>query len=194
MPADDELSWPADVVEVAKVTDAWGVKGWFRVHAYAANAQAVFASKRWYLQGPDNRPRPLGAPALPKLLHIIETKEHGDGIVSSAQEVLDRSGAEALKGARIFISRSSFPTVGDGEFYWIDLIGLSVINRAGESLGTVTDLIDTGPHSVLRLGYPSVDDKGAPVEAERLIPFVATYIDSVQLDQKRIVADWGLDY
>ncbi|ACB32957.1 16S rRNA processing protein RimM [Leptothrix cholodnii SP-6] len=194
MAAADESSWPADVVEVAKVIDAWGVKGWFRVHPYAADAQAVFTSRRWYLQGPDNRPRPKDAPALPRLLHVTEVKEHGDGIVACAPEVADRSAAEALKGARIFVSRASFPTVGDGEYYWIDLIGLSVVNRDGESLGTVTDLIDTGPHSVLRLGYPSVDDKGAPVEGERLIPFVAAYIDSVQLDQKRIVADWGLDY
>jgi len=88
----------------------------------------------------------------------------------------------------VFVSRTSFPTPEEGEYYWIDLIGMSVVNRAGEALGTVTDLIDTGPHSVLRLA-----DEAAP-EGERMIPFVAAYIDDVSLADKRITVDWGLDY
>jgi 16S rRNA processing protein RimM len=114
--------------------------------------------------------------------------------VATAQELPDRNAAEAMKGARIFIARSSFPTAGDGEFYWIDLIGLSVVNRQGEALGTVTGLIDTGPHSVLRIARPDAPAGAAPEAAERLIPFVAAFIDDVDLAQKRITVDWGLDY
>ncbi len=65
-------------------------------------------------------------------------------MVATAQELPDRNAAEAMKGARVFIARSSFPTAGDGEFYWIDLIGLAVVNRQGEALGEVVGLIDTG--------------------------------------------------
>jgi 16S rRNA processing protein RimM len=194
MPADDDLSWPADAVEVARVLDAWGVKGWFHVQSYASDAQAVFAAKRWFLLPPEGKLRPKDAPALPGVLQILQAKVHGDGIVASAQGVADRVDAEALRGARVFVSRSSFPKAADGEYYWIDLLGLTVVNRSGELLGTVTDLIDTGAHSVLRLSFPDADDKGQPVEGERLIPFVGAYIDSVQLEHKRIVADWGLDY
>jgi 16S rRNA processing protein RimM len=61
----------------------------------------------------------------------------------------DRDAAEALTGARIFVSRASFPTPDDNEFYWVDLIGLAVRNRAGWTLGTVSHLIETGPHCVL---------------------------------------------
>jgi hypothetical protein len=49
-----------------------------------------------------------------------------------------------------FVSRASFPRSAEDEFYWVDLIGLDVVNREGEALGKVVGLLDTGPHSVLR--------------------------------------------
>jgi 16S rRNA processing protein RimM len=191
---DEEVVWPEDAIEVAKVIDAWGIKGWFKVHPYAADPQAVFSSRRWYVQPAADRPRPQGAPALPRLLRITTAKEHGDGVVASAQEVPDRNAAEALKGARIFVSRSSFPTAGEGEYYWIDLIGLQVVNHANEVLGTVADLIETGAQTVLRLVRTETDADGKSRDVETLIPFVAAYIGEVSLEQRRIVADWGLDY
>ena len=109
-------------------------------------------------------------------------------VVAQAQEVEDRSGAEALRGARIFIGRSSFPTADTDEYYWVDLIGMSVVNKQGDALGAVVGLIDTGPHSVLRI------QSGDPKAEERLVPFVAAYVDDVNMAEKRITVDWGLDY
>ena len=75
-----------------------------------------------------------------------------------------------------------------------DLIGLRVVNREGEALGTVAGLIDTGPHSVLRVAPEEPPAAVEPHEAERLIPFVGAYIDAVSIEQKLITVDWGLDY
>ena len=113
-------------------------------------------------------------------------------MVAQAQDISDRNAAEALRGARVFVSRASFPSADPDEYYWVDLIGLSVINREGESLGTVSGLLDTGPHSVLRIAPPNAR---ADVEAaERLVPFVAAYVLDVNLAERRITVDWGLDY
>ena len=124
----------------------------------------------------------------------MQAKEHGDGIVAQAHEIPDRNAAEALHGARIFVSRQSFPTADPDEFYWVDLIGLAVSNREGVVLGSVVGLIDTGPHSVLRVAPDAVPEGQTAQEAERLIPFVGAYVDSVSLPERRIVVDWGLDY
>lgn len=194
LPHDDDVAWPDDAVEVARVQDAWGIKGWLRVQPHAADPQALFSSRRWFLQPPAGKPRPKDAPPLPRLLHVTLVKEHGDGIVASVREAADRNGAEALKGARIFVSRQSFPSTDDGEYYWVDLIGLEVVNREGESLGTVAEMIDTGPHCVMRLEQASTDAAGKARTVERMIPFVAAYIDGVDLPGRRITADWGLDY
>jgi 16S rRNA processing protein RimM len=123
------------------------------------------------------------------LLRVREAKEHSGTVVAQAQEVDDRNAAEALKGARIFIPRSSFPTAGTDEFYWVDLIGLSVVNREGVELGRVKELLSTGPQTVLVIEY---EEAGKP--AERMIPFVAAYVDNVDLAAKRITVDWQADY
>jgi 16S rRNA processing protein RimM len=191
--SEPDTTLPPDAIEVARILGPWGIKGWVRIQSYAADAQAVFSSKRWFLQPAEGQHGPAAA-AIPPLLQVTLVKEHGDGIIATAVEIPDRDTAERLKGARIFVSRASFPSAGVGEYYWVDLMGLDVVNRDGAVLGVVADLLDTGAHSVLRVTYPTQDAKGQPQQGERLIPFVAAYIDDVSLEQRRIVADWGLDY
>jgi len=195
-PVGADSAWPEDAIEVGRIVDAWGLKGWIKVQPFAGDPQALFSSRRWFLLPSEKTGplRPAGAAAIPSLLKISQVKDHGDVVVALAQEVPDRNAAEALRGARVFIGRASFPSAGPDEFYWVDLIGLNVVNRAGDRLGSVAGLIDTGPHSVLRVAPEGVPVGVSAQEAERLIPFVATYVDEVSLEQRRIVVDWGLDY
>ena len=209
-PAGAQADWPEDAIEVGRIVDAWGLKGWLKVQPFASDPQALFSSRCWYLK-PSERTgivRPVGvagvaAGAFPALLNISQVKDHGELVVAQAQEVPDRNAAEALRGARIFVGRASFPTAAPDEFYWIDLIGLAVVNRQGERFGTVAGLLDTGPHSVLRVVPDAASARMSeqdpqhpqhPQESERLIPFVAAYIDDVSLERRTITVDWGLDY
>ena len=190
----DELAFPDDAIEVGRVLGAWGIKGGIRVQPFSKDPEALLSAKRWFIRPPEGLGAKLGVLSFPTSLRVTHSKVHGDSVVATAQQLPDRNAAEAMQGARIFISRSNFPSAGDGEFYWIDLIGLAVVNRQGEALGTVTDLIDTGAHSVLRLRRPDVVE-GASLEAsERLIPLVAAFIDDVSLAERRITVDWGLDF
>jgi 16S rRNA processing protein RimM len=177
---------PPDAIEVGRIADAWGVKGWFKVIPHSASPEALFSSRRWFL-----RPSEKGAPAFSgtALMRIREAKEHSDTIVAQAHDIDDRAIAESLKGVRIFVPRSSFPTAGDDEYYWVDLIGLDVVNREGVALGRVADLMATGPQTVLVLEFEDGDKKG-----ERMIPFVAAYVDNVDLAAKKITVDWQPDY
>ena len=187
-----DAGWPADALEVGRIGDAWGLKGWFKVQSYASPPEAILSARRWHL-------RPAGpGPAtsrLPGWLEIREIREHGGGIVALAEGIADRNGAEALRGARIHVERASFPKAATDEFYWADLEDLEVVNRDGVVLGRIVGLIDTGPHSVLRVAPPAPaaadTDEGA---GERLIPFVSAYVDSVDLAGRRVVVDWGLDF
>ncbi|HYD75090.1 ribosome maturation factor RimM [Ramlibacter sp.] len=178
---------PADAVEVGRIHDAWGIKGWFKVQPHSASPEALFSSRRWYLQPPEKAVKPAFAGTV--LLRVREAKEHSDSVVAKALEVDDRDAAEALKGARIFVPRSSFPTPADDEYYWVDLIGLAVVNREGVELGTVRDLLSTGPQTVLVIGYQDGDKP-----AERMIPFVSAYVDQVDIAGRRITVDWQPDY
>ena len=200
-PSLDPAALPADAVEVGRIADAWGIKGWFKVLPHSASPEALFSSKRWYLLPPEKqqtRPARAAASATPTtslpwtepwLLKVKEAKEHSDSIVACSADVTDRNGAEALKGARVFVSRSSFPTPEDGEYYWVDLMGLPVTNREGVSLGVVHDLLATGPQTVLVL---HAEESGKNVE--RMIPFVNAFVDKVDLQARCITVDWQPDY
>ena len=177
---------PADAIEVGRIADAWGVKGWFKVLAHSASPEALFSSRRWYLQPSERGAKTFAGTAL---LRILEAKDHSGGVVALAHDIEDRAAAEVLKGARVFVPRSSFPTASPDEFYWVDLIGLEVVNREGIALGKVRDLMATGPQTVLVLEY---DEQGVP--AERMIPFVSAFIDTVDFPTKKITVDWQPDY
>jgi 16S rRNA processing protein RimM len=194
---------PADAIEVGRIADAWGIKGWFKVLPHSASPEALFSSKRWYLLpsdrvvGGSKSPTAKSAAASagaskPVLLKIKEAKEHADTVVASSLDIADRNQAEALKGARIFVPRSSFPTAGTDEYYWVDLLGLDVFNREGVALGQVKDLMSTGPQTVLVLAQASVEP-GKPA-IERMIPFVSAFVDNVDLLGRKITVDWQLDY
>jgi 16S rRNA processing protein RimM len=193
--AGDTSACPEDAVEVGRIVAPWGVKGWVKVQPFARDPQALFASRRWFLKPPEasGPRRPASAAVLlPPLLEMTEVKHHGDGVVALAQGIGDRGAAEALQGARVFVSRANFPTPGADEFYWVDLIGSTVLNLQGEMLGTVSGLIDTGPHSVLRIVPEGADPQDEA--SQRLVPFVGAYVHDVNLADKRITVDWGLDY
>ena len=191
VPGLEPAELPADAIEVGRIADAWGIKGWFKVLPHSASPEALFSSKRWYLQPSERGAKTFNGTIL---LSIKEAKEHSDSLVAAAHEVAGRSEAERLKGARVFVSRSSFPAAGIDEYYWVDLIGLPVVNREGVALGEVKDLLSTGPQTVLVLEYPK-DDGGEPGRAgERMIPFVSAYVDKVDVPGRRILVDWQTDY
>lgn len=184
---------PDDAVEVGRIHGAWGVKGWIKVQPYSSDPQALFSSKRWFLKPPESAAAKPSA-SWPEVLRVSQAREHGDGIVAAIHDLNDRNAAESLRGGRIFVPRSSFPSATSDEFYWVDLIGLAVVNRDGALLGDVTGLLDTGAHSVLRIRPREAPPEATAESVERLIPFVAAYIDKVDMPARRIEVDWGLDF
>lgn len=179
-------AWPADAIEVGRILDAWGVKGWFKVQAYSGHGDALFNAKRWSLRSSGPKPGQ-------RQITITSVREHGEGIVAKAEGIDDRNAAEQLRGWELHLSRSEFPKAGDGEYYWVDLIGLDVVNRDGAALGRVIGLIDTGPHCVFRIAPVGAAEPLKP-DQERLIPFVGAFVDEVDLTARLIKVDWGLDY
>jgi 16S rRNA processing protein RimM len=203
-PSLETAALPADAIEIGRITDAWGIKGWFKVLPHSASPEALFSSKQWFLMPPDRPMKPsrageaAAAAATPSawteplLLQVKEVKNHSDTVVACAQNLDDRNAAESLRGARIFVPRSSFPAAAEGEYYWVDLLGLRVLNREGLDLGEVRDLMSTGPQTVLVIEAAPETEGGKPVE--RMIPFVAAFVDGVDLPGQRITVDWQPDY
>jgi 16S rRNA processing protein RimM len=155
----------------------------------------LFSAKSWFLQAPDAKFRPGFKAFMGTVtVSVDESKTHSDSVVAKIDGLDDRNEAESLRGCRIFLPRSAFPKASKDEYYWVDLIGLNVINREGIALGYVRDLMATGPNSVLCIEYQATREDGSSKAEERMIPFVSAYVDSVDTAGKLITVDWQPDY
>lgn len=177
---------PNDLVLVGYISGAYGVNGWIRVKPYSPDADALLHARTWWLDRPE--------------LHDVDMRQaklHGGDVVAELVGVAGRDAAEALKGATVQIRRSHFPVLSDGEFYWLDLIGLAVLNLQGECLGSVRDLMHSGAHPILMVAANSLQSEaGIPDEkrSDILIPFVDRFVKTVDLASKQMTVDWGMDY
>jgi 16S rRNA processing protein RimM len=152
-----------------------------RIKPYSSDGDALLAAKTWWLDKPE--------------LHDVEmmqAKRHNDEVVARLMGVSGRDAAEALKGATVQIRRSHFPALDNDEFYWVDLIGLAVVNERGEHLGMVGDLMDNGAHPILRVEPPVAE--GEKPRPELLIPFVDQFVKTVDQAARLITVDWEADY
>ncbi|MFO1413067.1 MAG: ribosome maturation factor RimM [Burkholderiales bacterium] len=165
---------------MGRIAAPYGVKGWVKVQPLTSEAATLLGHPQWWV-----RRRGSGGAWQ---AHTLESgKQHGATLLAQLSGLPDREAAALLAGAEVGVPRSALPPVREGEFYWSDLAGLAVVNREGVALGTVAAVEDYGAHPVLR-----VDP--AEGKAARLIPFVAAYVDRVDLAARRIEVDWQPDY
>lgn len=167
----------SEIVVLGRLADPYGIRGWLHLYPYGDDPLAWRQIATWSI-GKEGGPwREIGLNGL---------KTHGDGLVVSLEGVSDRSAAEALRGMLIGAPRDALPATGEDEFYWADLLGLLVVNEAGETLGTVAGLIETGANDVLRVL--------AGDGTERLLPFVDAVVLAVEREAGRIRVAWGADW
>lgn len=165
-----------NLVTMGKVVDAFGILGFIKIKTDTiATAISLGHYQNLYLKVKEQW----------TLYKVTKSFPHDNILNAKLEGINDRDQAISLKGNLVGIPRTEFPNIQDpDEFYWVDLIGLTVINQENIILGTVSNLMESGANSVL-----VVDG-----ETEHLIPFVGAYITKVDLAQKQIIVDWGIDY
>jgi len=164
---------------MGRVAAPYGVHGWVKVLPLSAAPETLLSHRQWWIRKRDD-----DGPWQP--YDLESGKKHGATLLAQLSGLTDREAAARLAGADIGVPRAALPAAGENEFYWADLVGLAVVNRQGVMLGSVAAVEDFGAHPILRVA----GDDGP----QRLIPFVAAYIDGVAMAERRIDVDWQPDY
>lgn len=154
------------LVRLGKVVRALGLKGLLGV---AGTEGALGELERVTLRR-EGRPD--------RLVKVELARPQGRLWALGVDGVADRTAAEQWVGAEVLAEREDLGEAEEGAFYWADLEGLEVVTAAGQPVGKVTGLLETGAVDVLQV----TGDRG-----EVLIP-LAPYVD-VQLERRRIVVD-----
>ena len=167
------------VVQVGAVGAPFGVNGWAHVRSYTDPPSNLLGYAPWQLRGETGT---NGAGWMPI---DVEAQRHGGGLIARFAGVRNRDAAAELRGRGIGVLASVLPVLEQGEYYWRDLIGSQVVNKAGVHIGEVQRLFATPAHDVLVV----VDDIG-----ERLIPFVGEWVVGVFPGCQRVIVDWEADW
>ncbi|MBZ0104518.1 MAG: ribosome maturation factor RimM [Sulfuricella denitrificans] len=153
----------------------FGVRGWVKIYAHTEYSDSLLDYPAWW----------LGKNGQWREVRVQDSEVHSKSLVVHLEGCDDRDAAAALRGSEIAVPRDALPEPAENEYYWADLIGLSVLNSEQQALGMVSELLETGANDVL------VVQQG---EQERLIPFVPHVIQEVNLAAGTIRVDWGLDW
>jgi 16S rRNA processing protein RimM len=167
---------PQGMLLLGRVHGAFGIRGEHKLESFTDPGSAIFRYQPWLLRDAQGRERELTG---------VRGREGGKGLVATFPGIDDRDSAEALRGAELYAPRSALPPPRPGEYYWVDLEGLRVVNVEGADFGTVSHLFSTGANDVLV----------ARGDRERMIPFLEPdYIRSVDFDAGVVTVDWDADF
>ena len=161
---------------LGRIVGAFGVRGQIKIESWTEPREAIFRYQPWILRDAAGAEREFNG---------ARGKASGKHLVATFPDVEDRDAVEALRGIEILVPRSALPPPKPGEFYWVDLEGLRVVNTEGVDFGRVSHLFSTGANDVLV----------ANGDRERLIPFVEPdYVKSVDFDAGLVTVDWDPDF
>ena len=100
-------------------------------------------------------------------LTLEKLKDDGKGgAIARLAGVADRTAAEALRGTALTVPRSALPPLGDGEYYYADLIGLPAVSTEGEALGVCVAVENFGAGDVIEIEKPDGARFMVPMRAE----------------------------
>src|SRR3989338_6097133 len=124
-----------DDIAIGRLGDAHGIRGWLHLFSYANPPENIFQYKNWRIGN--------------RFIDAESHRAHGDHFAVKLKGCDDRDQALLLKHQDILIDRQQLPSLPEGEYYWHDLIGLSVIDAHGKTLGIVDHLFSTGSNDVV---------------------------------------------
>ena len=158
-------------IQVGRIAGVYGIKGWLKIESYTRPPENILDFEYWL----------VGSADLWHEYRLCNTRYQGKSMRVALQGIGDRDAASQLVGNEIRINREQLPSLSTGEYYWVDLLGMQVINLQGRQLGTLNRILETGANDVLE------------VEGEKrlLIPLVwDRYVRKIDLHAKIIEVDW----
>jgi 16S rRNA processing protein RimM len=170
----NEVLLSKNKIIIGRFGSPFGIKGWLRVISFTDPATNIVNLSPWFVkQGAEY-----------KEVLVEEWQLHGQAVLLKLQNISDREQAKAYTNLDIVIERAQLPELPANEYYWVDLVGLNVIDTNGVNLGVVDSLIATGSNDVLVV-------KNHDKHKKHLIPYTKKVVVLVDLVNKLLKVAWN---
>ncbi|MEJ6403999.1 ribosome maturation factor RimM [Yoonia sp. 2307UL14-13] len=160
----------SDRVIVGSIGGAFGVHGEVRLKSFCAAPEAI--ADYTPLHTEDGR----------RFAQVVLTGQLKNGFTARLDGVITKEDADALRNTSLYADRAMMPTLPDDEYYYADLIGMTVLDTGGQTLGTIRNVLDHGAGDLLEVAVPGQSDTV-------LLPFTQTAVPTIDLHVGRIIAD-----
>ncbi|MCE3233515.1 MAG: ribosome maturation factor RimM [Rickettsiaceae bacterium] len=157
-----------DLVCVAKITSAHGIRGAVKIKAFTQFADSLEEYAPLYSKD--------GKQEFD--IEILSVKE--DMLIVKIKGVNTRNEAENLKGRELYADKNLFPQLEEDEFYYDDLIGMGVIYEDGEEFGEVIAMHNYG-------GGDLIEIKPTGAQENALFPFTKEIFPEINIEDGTIV-------
>ena len=163
-------------IYLGKITGVHGIKGWLKIQSYSSPPENILNYPSWIINNKGEE----------DFYSIEQGRKQNNKIVVKLEKIDDRNTAESLINSKIQILRSDLPKLSNENYYWSDLVGLSVLNSEETVIGKIESLIETGANDVMVI---------ITLKDERiLIPFVMhEIIKEVNVELNYIKIDWPIE-
>lgn len=159
-----------DRVIVGAIGGSFGVHGEVRLKSFCADPAAIADYTPLYTE--DGR----------AFAQVVLTGQMKNGFTARLDGVVTKEDADALRNVSLYADRAVMPSLPDDEYYYADLIGMTVLDTGGTTLGTVRHVMDHGAGDLLEIAVPT--------QAETvLLPFTRAAVPTVDMATRRIIAD-----
>jgi 16S rRNA processing protein RimM len=159
---------PPNLITLARIKGAHGVKGEARVQSFTAEPEACFA------YGPflDKHGQPFLTP--------VKWRRQKNEFIVTFRENLTREDVAALRGRECCAPRAALPEPDPDEFYITDLIGLAAATPEGEPAGRVAAVQNFGAGDLLEIDGP---------DGRFYLPFTREAVPAVDIANGRLTID-----
>ena len=162
-------------IYLGKITGAHGIKGWLKIQSFSSPPENILNYPQWIINNQGEE----------ECYSVEQGRKQNNKIVVKLEKIDDRNTAESLINSKIQILRSDLPKLSNENYYWSDLVGLSVLNSEEKVIGRIESLIETKANDIMVINT-SKDERV-------LVPFVMhEIIKEVNLELNYVKIDWSI--
>jgi 16S rRNA processing protein RimM len=162
-PAGPPTAGGPEFLVVGKIRRPHGVRGEVVVEIYTDSPESLIPKKAVF----------LGEKHL-KLV-IARRSQHNEGLLLGFEGISSPEQAGRYRNQILSVAASETPELLEGSYFYHELLGLKVVDEAGNILGNLTEILVTGANDVYVVRKPTGHELLLPA-----IPEVVLYIDMVE--------------
>ena len=156
-------------LEVGQIVNTFGIKGFVKIYPFVNDINRFDDLKKIYVKTKNQENE----------LEIEEVKYQKNMVLIKFKGIETPEEANKLRNAYVLIDRKDAIPLEEGEFFIVDLLGLSVFLDTGEKIGVLEDIYNTGSSDI----YVVKNELGK----QYLLPYIDEVIKKIDLENSQIM-------